>query len=123
MNSMCTHYILRSLRSIFCPVYLIDNFSLIVYYMLVIKYGVSEDSIRRGVEPIMHFFAVGFGFGTAIAGLTLNLYNDANLWCWIASYPGDCRDSRDSNPTCTRGEDFWIYRCVLMVVCVDFHSL
>jgi hypothetical protein len=79
--------------------------------MLVVKFGVTEQVLRRTVEPAMHFLALSFGFGTATSGVFLNLYNDADLWCWIAPYPVGCDDSRNyDETTCIRGDNASIYR-------------
>jgi hypothetical protein len=98
----------------------LDNCCLAVYYMLVVQFGVSEETIRFNVEPVMHVLAISFGYTTATTGLFLDLYNNADLWCWIAPYPSGCQDSRhhrdhgsygeDHDGTCTRGYDAWKYR-------------
>lgn len=90
------------------------NFSLALYYMLVVKYNVSEETLRRKFEPFVHVLCVLFGLGPAIAGVSLDLYNAANLWCWIAPFPPDCLDSythgdQNSN-SCIRGDNAWIFR-------------
>jgi hypothetical protein len=50
--------------------------------------------------------------GTAIASLCLKLYNNANIWCWIAPLPLDCLNSskNDGVSTCERGDNAYIYR-------------
>ena len=90
------------------PVY---NSCLAVYYLLVVRYGVTEDTLK-GVEPIFHILALSFGLGTSFTGLGLDLYNSANLWCWIAPLPSDCLDSKryGDETNCTRGNNAWIYR-------------
>jgi hypothetical protein len=85
--------------------------------MLVVQFGISEDTIRFNVEPVMHVLAISFGYMTATTGLFLDLYNNADLWCWIAPYPSGCQDARHNNGeddgSCTRGADAWIYRYVV----------
>jgi hypothetical protein len=81
-------------------------------YLLVINYNMSEDTLRKQVEPAMHLTAATMGFGTAISALVLNLFNNANLWCWIAPFPSGCLDSwryGDEKP-CSRGDNAWIFR-------------
>ena len=39
------------------------------------------------VEPFIHAVSLFIGFVPAIAGIFLKLYNNANLWCWIAPLP------------------------------------
>jgi hypothetical protein len=88
-----------------------DNSSLAIYYLLVVKFGVSEERLRYNIEPAMHLMAVAFGLISATAGVFLDLYNNASLWCWIAPFPVGCEDSRsDGETTCIRGVNSWIYR-------------
>ena len=61
------------------------NASLSIFYLLVIRYGWREDQIRK-IEPFLHALPVMWGLSTAIAGLSLTIFNSANLWCWIAPY-------------------------------------
>jgi len=109
---------------------LADNCCLPVYYMLVVKYSCSEERIRYNVEPVMHILPISFGLLTSLAGLFLTLFNDADLWCWIASFPKDCKDSwkHGEEGDCLRGDNSWIYRwafyfcplwfCILFVTIV-----
>lgn len=54
----------------------------------------------------MHIFSVSFGVLTSLSALFMDLYNDANLWCWISSYPSGCEGDE-----CIRGRDnFPIFR-------------
>merc|ERR1711862_139059 len=55
---------------------------------------------------------MGTAIGTSLAGLYLKLYNNANLWCWIASYPSTCKGSYRNNGVndCIRGNNAHIYR-------------
>ena len=91
------------------PIY---NACLSLYYYLVIRRGLSEETLQRRVEPAMHAVAFVWGMGTAVAALWLQLYNDANLWCWIAPLPEDCLDSwrYGDAGNCERGDNAWIYR-------------
>jgi hypothetical protein len=78
---------------------------------MVVKFGATEERLKRNVEPAMHLLAISFGLLTAISGLYLDLYSNADLWCWIAPYPAGCEDSRTyGETTCTRGDNAWIYR-------------
>jgi hypothetical protein len=99
--------------------------------MLVLKYGITEVSLRKNVEPIMHMTAIGFGLATAIAGIPLKLFNNADLWCWIAPLPFDCDESYENGgqTSCIRGDNAFIYRwaffyaplwlCMLIVVVLN----
>ena len=64
----------------------------------------------------MHAIALSIGLGFAILGLPLTLYNNANLWCWIASYPTGCEDMTGHHHTdvpCTRGQYAWLFRWLI----------
>jgi hypothetical protein len=87
------------------------NCSLSVYYLVVIAFAFSESRVKR-LEWLMHLIPISFSLATAIAGIPLNLYNSAGLWCWIAALPGVCVNG--NNPAgkgeCIRGENAWIYQ-------------
>ena len=55
------------------------------YYLLVIRYSWTEEKIKGKAEPWIYGITLLFSLGTAIAGIPLNLYYPANLWCWIGS--------------------------------------
>lgn len=93
--------------SIAIPIY---NASLAFYYMFVVNYNVSDKCLRTFVEPTIHAIAFGWGFGTGIASAAMKLYNDANLWCWIAPFPHGC--VHDEDGSCTRGSNALLYRWI-----------
>mmetsp|Transcript_37692 Transcript_37692/g.91549 ORF Transcript_37692/g.91549 Transcript_37692/m.91549 type:complete len:605 (-) Transcript_37692:289-2103(-) len=93
------------------------NAMLSLYYVLVINYNYSDTKLRGFVEPAMHIFCFVWAFGTALYSALAGLINNADLWCWIAPLPADCKDSwtfgtaeeGNDNP-CIRGDNIWIYR-------------
>jgi hypothetical protein len=84
---------------------------LAVYYLLMMRYHWKERDFRT-LEKIWHGFAILLTLGTAIAALCMKLYNNANIWCWIAPLPLDCLNSskNDGESTCERGDNAYIYR-------------
>ena len=88
------------------------NAFLSIYYLLVIKYNISDVKLQNNVEPFMHVIAILLPLATCIACLVLDLFNNANLWCWIAPYPLNCKDSAryGAEGNCIRGDNAWIYR-------------
>ena len=34
-----------------------------IYFLLIVKYGVTEDNLAKYAEPLMHTTALAFGFG------------------------------------------------------------
>lgn len=89
----------------------IYNAYLAIYFVLTIRYSWTEARLQK-LEPYVHGFYLAFAFGTASAGLALNLFNSANLWCWIAPYPTGCTATN----TCERGANAWIYRMAFWYV-------
>ena len=89
--------------AIMAPLY---NAALSLYYLLMIRYSWSEERLRKLRVPL-HGAILVFGISTAVAGLPLTLYNNANLWCWQAPYPWGCLESSVNNgiTTCERGDN------------------
>ncbi|KAL7526853.1 hypothetical protein ACHAXR_001682 [Thalassiosira sp. AJA248-18] len=91
------------------------NLMLAIYYLLLGRYRLTEEEIAKRYELYMHLTAVLSTVGVAIAGLPLTLYNNANLWCWIAAWPPgsegfDGHEHEDNE--CLRGHGSWLYRWV-----------
>jgi hypothetical protein len=80
---------------------------LCLYYNLVIRHGWSERRLLK-VEKYLHIVPTVIGLGTALAGVPLKLYNEAVLWCWIASFPDECDITPDIE--CERGHHAKIYQ-------------
>mmetsp|Transcript_33145 Transcript_33145/g.51393 ORF Transcript_33145/g.51393 Transcript_33145/m.51393 type:complete len:929 (-) Transcript_33145:105-2891(-) len=65
------------------PIY---NASLSFYHLLVVRYKWKNHGLKK-YEWCFHFLPIAWSVSTAIAGIPLELYNNANLWCFIASTP------------------------------------
>jgi len=85
--------------------------ALTVYYMLTIRYNWKGRKIRRA-EKFLHFIPLSFASITSFSAIPLKLYNNSNLWCWIAPAPASCLGSFLNNGIndCERGNNAWIYR-------------
>ncbi|KAG7352305.1 hypothetical protein IV203_008353 [Nitzschia inconspicua] len=82
------------------------NSCLAIYFLLVVHYNIPEERLRFNIEPVMHIFSISFGLLTSLSALFMRLYNNANLWCWISSYPSACVGDE-----CVRGrDDFEVFR-------------
>jgi hypothetical protein len=96
------------------------NCCLAIYYLLVIRYGWSDERIARRVEPLMHFISVGFALqlGTATAGIVLDLYNPLGWECWIAESPRGCTQSyKNEGPTdCVRGDNANLFHYLFLYI-------
>ena len=83
------------------------NAMLSIYYVLVVKYQINRKSIARKIEPFMHAVAILYPLSTAIAGLSIGLFNSNGFTCYIHQYPFNC-EGRGID--CTRGNDASKYR-------------
>lgn len=59
------------------------NVMLATYYLLRIKYRMRRSPLKK-FEPFFHLIPLSFGLSTSIVALSLGLYNNAILWCWVA---------------------------------------
>ena len=94
------------------------NLNLALYYLLLGKYHLTDEEISDRYERYMHPISSAIAIVLAIAGLPLTLYNNANLWCWIAPYPLNCEDSNGDpgEVPCERGQDAWLYRWLFFYI-------
>eukprot|EP00571_Detonula_confervacea_P004530 CAMPEP_0172327360 /NCGR_PEP_ID=MMETSP1058-20130122/59343_1 /TAXON_ID=83371 /ORGANISM="Detonula confervacea, Strain CCMP 353" /LENGTH=387 /DNA_ID=CAMNT_0013044389 /DNA_START=120 /DNA_END=1283 /DNA_ORIENTATION=+ len=88
------------------------NFMLSLYFLLQVRYGMSEKQIGKRAEPVMHAITIVFGLGSSFLCIALGLFNDSTLWCWINSSPKGCDQSYENNgiTNCERGDNAEIYR-------------
>lgn len=90
------------------------NLMLAIYYLLIGKYNKSDEDIVK-YEKYMHIIANTIAISIAVAGLPLTLYNNANLWCWIAAYPEGSEGfngHENGDIECKRGHGAWMYRWI-----------
>jgi hypothetical protein len=96
------------------------NMCLAIYYLLVIQYSWTEKQIRKKVEPIFYGLSLSIAIGTCSASVALDLFNNASLWCWIATLPSGCNESFQNNgeTDCLRGDNAGLYRWFFYYVLV-----
>jgi hypothetical protein len=88
------------------------NACLVLYFMLVIRWGWTEKRIKDSrLEYYVHFACIGAGIGTAVASQLLGLYNPSGWQCWIASSPPGCTESWQMQPGQTATEYPTSYAC------------
>ena len=70
------------------------NACLSIYFMLVIKWGWTEQRIQKAkLEYYFHAVCLTVGVGTAAMALIFGLYNPAGWQCWITAAPVGCTES------------------------------
>jgi hypothetical protein len=82
------------------PVYIA---ALNTYFLLKIRYNVSNEAMCQRYEPWFHAVPLIYGFTSSTIAASLKILNPIlvpELGCWIAPYPPDCIEK---NETCTRG--------------------
>ena len=94
----------------------IYNASLTFYYLVTIRYGWTESRVRK-VEPCLHFVPMLIGWGTAIPGLPLELYNPTPGRCFISDYPMGCAAPNSTVP-CQRGANDATSRIFMLLIWV-----
>jgi hypothetical protein len=115
------------------------NACLVLYFMLVIRWGWTEKKIKDSrLEYFVHFVCIGVGIGTAVASQLLGLYNPSGWQCWIASWPPGCTESWQLQPgqtaaeyptsyACERGDNanlyFWFFFYFPLWACIIVASL
>jgi hypothetical protein len=78
--------------------------ALSVYFLLKIRYNVTDDALYRRYEIWFHFIPWVVAIGTGSIGVALQVYNPMTLpelGCWVAPFPMDCLDP--GGPPCMRG--------------------
>ena len=84
------------------------NAGLSHYYLMVLRYGWTDERIAKRFEPWIHGASLLFPIGTAFAALGQDLYGPTSLGCWIATpQPRQCL-TRDEI-SCTSGEHAMMY--------------
>ena len=68
------------------------SLSLTVYFLLVVKYDMSEAKIKKYAEPFLHAVPIVYSLIGAISMYGTNNYNSAGPVCWIAPEPLNCEN-------------------------------
>jgi hypothetical protein len=91
--------------------------ALSIYFLLIIRYKVREDHLAHTVEPILHFLALGWGYGSTLyAATATDIFNPVALQnvCAFGVSPPFCNVI--PNMVCTRGQRTRYYTLVLFTV-------
>ena len=79
------------------------NFGLALYYLLIIRYGKTQEFIARYVEPYIHILSLGLPMAVNLWALFTSALNPLPFlggWCAIVRYPPFCEAAADE---CSRG--------------------
>ena len=68
------------------------NCFLLVYYLLSIRYQMKDSTISKLIEPLMHGYALAYGFSISISLIALDAFNPTpyDVWCTAITYPWWC---------------------------------
>lgn len=65
------------------------NFSLALYYLLIIRYNLSESTLKN-LEYLMHSFSALVFIGSAVTLASMEMFNPDYFLCFINSSPPGC---------------------------------
>jgi hypothetical protein len=71
------------------------SFSLTLYFLLVIKFELSEANIKKKFEPLMHAFPILYSVIMGVFIYATHSYNPSGTSCWIESRPLGCKTNPD----------------------------
>jgi hypothetical protein len=71
------------------------SLSLTLYFLLVIKYEMSEALVKQRFEPYFHAVPILFSLAIGIITYATHNINPSGPTCWIDSRPPNCRDDPD----------------------------
>jgi hypothetical protein len=84
------------------------------YFLLTIRFGVTEKALARHYEPWMHAMAIGLPLLTAITGASMHLYHEVYFWtgCWVVDYPISCYEE---NGECRNEMIGWLFMGIWII--------
>jgi len=85
-------------------VMLFYNMSLSIYYACILAFSMSEEKVKKNVEPFLHIIPSGIAVAMATQFFITDMYNPAQgcSWCSVSTLPYNC-DESDTSPRCERG--------------------
>jgi hypothetical protein len=71
------------------------TFSLTLYFLLRLRFKMTDMSIKQKVEPLLHLIPILYAWGVGIFIYAMDQYNPAGPICWIAPSPPGCKSNAD----------------------------
>ena len=86
------------------------NSMLSLYFLLTVRYGMSNPHVAQKYEAYMHLVATGYPVIAAFIGLGVGLFHELEIGhgCWVNDYPVGCETvCNDTSPQpCTQCTDY-----------------
>lgn len=101
------------------------NVMLSIHYILTIRYNFTENRLKTKVEPYMLSIPLIVGTALAVAGIFVDVYSDANLWCWIGPSVALCEGLDDRQCFARTNKMRWIFYygpcwvCLFVITCLQ----
>jgi len=99
------------------------NCALQIYFLCMIKYSIKTEDIQNKIEPYLHCIPILYGVAVASICLATDSIHATKSWCWIESYPYDCRNTDD----CERGKYaywlLWLLQALPFVIILIFMTI
>ena len=94
---------------------------LAVYYLMIVRYGKSQEFVSRFIEPYVHTLSLCIPMGVTLWALLSEVMNPLLFlggWCFMAPYPHWCsKDGTDTGTVaCSRGSMAKVISNVMLIV-------
>ena len=68
------------------------NSMLSLYFLLTVRFGISNPQVAKRYEPWMHLVSIGYPLVTACVGAGVGVFQELELGhgCWVEDYPEGC---------------------------------
>ncbi len=78
---------------------------LLVYYLFAIGIKMSEENIKKNLEPFFHALSIFLSLYNSVPPLLHGDYNPSNInpSCWLTSKPWFCKNKDNAGVDCVRG--------------------
>jgi hypothetical protein len=90
------------------------------YYLCTIRFGYSEDRVKRHVEPWVHAVSIGYPLTTATVVGAMGAYHELHvgLGCWITDYPPGCETEAKPDTICYASTIGWVVAGIPFLLCL-----
>ena len=92
------------------------NAALMIYYVLKIRYNVSEVTLRKHYDPWVHRFVLFFSFLPSVLGAIFGMINNIGNVCFIGDHPKGCASNEEVE--CERGQKYFMFSMITMGIVV-----
>ena len=78
-------------KAVFCGT-IFYSLSITIYFLIVVKFGMSEAKIKKYIEPFLHAVPIMYILAVSTYIYATSNYNSVGTTCWTAPKPINCQD-------------------------------